>query len=151
MYLCVSPYECAHTDTCLCEFNLCSSCLHELVIWRCFNLPAVWCKLKREVNKQECSNSRWVVVCLLGAFCLFLSLCVLAITNKIYLPTIMNCTVCVGLGKIMIIKFTVIDPAVFRHVQLTLITHLTVRIKNQMLTQFMQNMLAIRVVSCGSM
>ena len=51
----------------------------------------------------------------------------------------------------MIIQFTVIDPAVFRHTQLTLIMHLTVRIKNPMLIQFMQNMLAIRILSYSLM
>lgn len=56
-------------------------------------------------------------------------MCLLACNkHKIQLSTIMNCTVCVALGKIMIIRFTVIDPAVFRHTQLTLIMHLTVRI-----------------------
>lgn len=55
----------------------------------------------------------------------------------------MNCTVCV----IMIMIFTIIDPAVSRHIQLALIMYLTVRIKNHMLIQFMQNMLAIRIVS----
>ena len=55
--------------------------------------------------------------------------CLLACNkHKIQLTTIMNCTVCVALGKIMIIRFTVIDLAVFRHTQLTLIMHLTVRI-----------------------
>lgn len=59
----------------------------------------------------------------------------------------MNCTACVELGEIMVIQFTVIDPSVFRHIQLTLIMHLTVRIKNQMLIQSMQNVLAIRILS----
>lgn len=39
----------------------------------------------------------------------------------------MNCTVSVRLGKMMIIMFTVIDLAVFRHIQLTFIMHLTVK------------------------
>lgn len=118
VYLCMSVFECAHTDTCLCEFNFCSSCLQGLVTWGCFNLLAVWCKLKQEDNKQDCSKSRCVIVCLLylELFCLFLSLC-MAFTNQIELLTIMNCTVSVRLGKIMIIKYTVIDLAVFRHIQ----------------------------------
>lgn len=57
----------------------------------------------------------------------------------------MNCTVCEELGKIIIIQFTIVDLSVFRHIQLTLIMHITVWIKNQMLYQFMQNMLAITI------
>lgn len=98
VYLCASVYECVHTDTCICEFIFCSSCLQELCIWRRFNFPAVWCKLNWEVNKQECNNSGWVVVCLLEAFFfwVFVSLWILAIINT---KSNSQLSWIVGLGK----------------------------------------------------
>lgn len=46
-----SVYKSVHTDTCICEFNFGCSCLQELLIWRCFNFPAVWCDPNWGVNK----------------------------------------------------------------------------------------------------
>lgn len=117
--LCMSVYECALADVYFVSSISAAAAYKSFSFGDARIFPAVWRKLNREVNKQECNNSWCVVVCQLVYFfsgCRFVEF------------GTTNCAVC-ELGKIRIIQFTVIDPSVFRHIQLTLIMHLTVWIK----------------------